>query len=56
MVNPGGAKAPPKSAATGPRRQIIFQLDFNADSAPDVQVGFPRSFNVDLISDGLPFP
>lgn len=51
-----GAKAPPKSVATAPRRQIISQLDFNAGSAPDVQVGFSRSFNVDLISDGLPFP
>lgn len=58
MVNPGGggSKAPPKSAATAPRRQIISQLDFNAGSAPNVQVGSPSSFNVDLISDRLPFP
>lgn len=51
-----GAKTPPKSAATALRRQIKSQLDFNAGSAPNVQVGSPSSFNVDLISDRLPFP
>lgn len=54
MVNPGGgAKAPPESTAAAPRRQIASQLDFKAGSAPDVQVGSPRSMNVELISDRL---